>query len=87
MSVDPIARPDFNPMTYRPANEETVARIRAVSDAYWQAREALEALRAELHEEVRAAKAAGHSYPQLRDATGLSIAALQRVIATAETQT
>ncbi|AEL98139.1 helix-turn-helix DNA binding protein [Mycobacterium phage Inca] len=87
MSVDPIERPDFNPMAYRPANEERMARVRAVSDAYWQARETLETLRAELHAELRDAKASGHSYPQLSEVSGLSVAAIQRAIATGDTQT
>lgn len=78
--IDPINQPDFNPQTYREPNPETMARIKKLADEYHAHTAQARVVRRELDEELRAAKAAGHSYPQLREASGLSIATLQSVM-------
>lgn len=78
--IDPIERPGFNPMAYRPANKETMKKINSLGDAYRDALEAAGDIRRELEDEILEAKRAGHSYPQLAQASGLSISVIQRVI-------
>lgn len=79
-TVNPIDQPDYNPATYRDPNPETMERIRDLAARYHSAINEARELRHQLDQEIRAAKAAGHSFPQLRDASGLSIATIQAVI-------
>jgi hypothetical protein len=77
--MDPIDRPDFNPSRARPANPSTIETITSMTE-HWrnldqEAKTAYKALCAE----VKAAKAAGHSYSQLAAAVGVSIATIQRM--------
>jgi len=78
--TNPIDNPDFNPSTYREPNPSTIAKLNELAERYHAAAKVPRELRRELDDELRAAKEAGHSYPQLRDATGLSIATIQAVI-------
>lgn len=73
---DPIDLPGFNPMRKREPNPERMARIRELAARIGVLREAL-------HQEIREAKAAGHSYPQLAEAAGVSIGVIQRIVAPA----
>ena len=78
--TNPIDKPDFNPSAYREPNPATIATIKELADKYHaasaQAREARWALDAA----IREAKATGHSFPQLRDASGISIATIQSIL-------
>lgn len=78
--TNPIDRPDFNPATYRDPNPEIMARIKALADRYHRHTAEAREVRRQLDDELRHAKATGHSYPQLRDASGLSIATIQAII-------
>lgn len=78
--ADPIDSPDFNPSTYREPNPETIARIKSLAERYYAASGSARELRRQLDDELRKAKAAGHSYSQLREASGLSIATIQDVM-------
>lgn len=78
--IDPIDQPDFNPQTYREPNRETMARIKALADEFHAHNAQAREVRRRLDDELRAAKNAGHSYPQLREASGLSIATLQAIM-------
>lgn len=78
--MDPIDNPDYNPHTYRPPNEATIERIRELGKQYHDALDVSRELRYQLDLEIIAAKEAGHSYHQLREASGLSIATIQKII-------
>jgi hypothetical protein len=79
-TVNPIDQPDYNPATYREPNPETIGRIRDLAARYHGSINQARELRHHLDHEIRAAKAAGHSFPQLREASGLSIATIQAII-------
>lgn len=78
--TNPIDQPDFNPATYREPNPETMARIQRLAEQFHKHTAEAREVRRELDNELRAAKASGHSYSQLREASGLSIATIQAVI-------
>ena len=78
--TNPIDQPDYNPATYRPPNEVTMATIKAIADDYHALTGEARIMRAQLDAEIIAAKEAGHSYPQLREASGLSVATIQKII-------
>jgi hypothetical protein len=78
--MNPIDSPDFNPSTYREPNPQTMDNIKSLADQYHAANDLPRELRRELDNALRAAKQAGHSYSQLREASGLSIATLQAIM-------
>lgn len=78
---DPVDRPDFNPNTYREPNPETIANIRRLARRWRAAVEVANDIRAELDDAVRDAKASGHSFPQLREATGFGTSTIQMILA------
>lgn len=71
--MDPIEDPDFDPLLPRVANPERMARIRTLASAWRD-------LEADLHKEIREAKAAGHSFTQLTKASGIPRASVQRIV-------
>lgn len=77
---DPIDHPDYNPNTYREPNPATMARIRMLADRYHKHTAEAREARRELDAAIREAKATGHSFPQLKEASGLSIATIQAII-------
>lgn len=78
--TDPINSPGFNPYTYREPNEQTIAEIKALADQYHSVKDRARELRQRLDCKLRDAKACGHSYGQLRDACGFSVATIQAII-------
>ena len=78
---NPVDRPDYNPNAYREPNPKTIARIRGLATRWRKALEIASDIRAELDEEIREAKAAGHSFPQLREATGFGTSTIQMILA------
>jgi len=81
--ADPIDNPDFNPHAYRPPNAETMAELRALARQWRAAVEAANDVRAELDAKVIQAKDAGHSFAQIREATGLGTGTVQMILAKA----
>jgi hypothetical protein len=78
--VDPIDSPDFNPHTYREPNPETISSLEIMT-ARWRHTDAeAKRLRKVLNEAIIKAKDTGHSYGQIRDATGLSIYSIQIIL-------
>ena len=80
---DPIDRPDFNISTWREPNPQTIAEIRALARQWRACVEAANDARAELDAKIIDAKVAGHSFAQLRDATGMGTGTLQMILAKA----
>jgi hypothetical protein len=78
--TDPINSPDFNPYTYREPNPETISQIQRLAEEYHAAKDKARELRIKLDCALRSAKEAGHSYGQLRDACGFSVATIQAII-------
>lgn len=78
--TDPILDPDFNLYTAREPNEETINELKRIADDWHAAKDIARDLRQELDAKLREAKESGHSYTQLRDAVGLSIATIQAVL-------
>lgn len=81
LTVDPIEDPNFNPARKREANPETIATIQVLALNYHRAVANAEARKRELAAAVREAKRAGHSYPQLAEAAGVSMGVIQRFVA------
>ncbi|BCP41467.1 hypothetical protein MINTMi27_15600 [Mycobacterium intracellulare] len=77
--TNPIDRPDFNVLRPRPANPETLKRIRVLAEVWRAQSEEADSSRGRLEEAVREAKEAGHTYQQLADAVGVSIPTIQRM--------
>jgi len=82
--IDPVDQPEFNKHVARPANPERITRIQEAAAAWRATVEVTDAARRDLEIEVAAAHAAGHSFAQLRDACGLSISAVQNMLAKRE---
>lgn len=78
--IDPIARDDYRKDIYRDPNPERIAAIEKAAQAYWDAKAAAEAARTELDQAIIDAHATGHSFGQMRAASGLSISAIQNML-------
>lgn len=78
--TDPIEDPSFNIMRAREANPERINRIRELARQWRMHERRAEDVRDEMAQEIRAAKAAGHSFPQLAKAAGVSIGTIQRIV-------
>lgn len=73
--------PDFNIHTYREPNAQTMAELRALAREWRAATEAANDARARMHLAIVKAREAGHSFAQLREATGLGTGTIQMVLA------
>jgi hypothetical protein len=80
VSVNPIDRPDFNPATYREPNPDTIAKLRSLGNALTEAQRAVAQIRDEMREALQEARDTGHSFPQMKEASGVSIASIQRML-------
>lgn len=78
--ANPIGLPNVNPQTYWAVNSEASGRLSELGDTYLAALDVAREARLELVQEVTAAMAAGHSFPQLSEASGLSIATIQNIL-------
>ena len=78
--VDKIGLPNIDPQTSQAVNPETSTRLRELVDTYLAALELAGEVRRELGREIEAARADGHSFPQLNEASGLSIATIQKIL-------
>ena len=77
--MDPIDRPDFNRSIKRAPNVETMARMRGQVALFRSAQRAANDERAKLNEIMVYALKTGHSYRQISEVTGFSVAAIQGV--------
>jgi hypothetical protein len=77
---DPINQPTFNPFTKREPNPATIEEIKQIADQYHTALGVARQLREQLDSKLKTAKDAGHSWAQLRDASGFSIATIQAIV-------
>ena len=75
-----IGLPNFNPQTSRAVNSETSARLRELVATYLAAQDVAREVRLELGTELTGARAAGHSFAQLSEASGLSLATIQNIL-------
>ena len=80
--VDLIHLPNVNPQTSRIVNTETVSHLHELGDEYLAAQDVVREVRLELYQELEAAWAAGDSFPQLSEASGLPIATIQNILRT-----
>ena len=78
--TDPIELPDFHPNLGRPANPTRMQTIRTLAAKYRQDLDEALDTRNALEQALREAKATGHSYSQLVEASGLSVSSLQRIM-------
>jgi len=78
--MDPIDREDFSLHRYRPPDAATIARLRQRASAWRGAVRAANDLRAELNAAVIDARNSGHSFAQIREATGLGTMTIQQIL-------
>jgi len=78
--ADLFRLPSFNPQTYRTINSETIGRLRELGDTYLAALDVAREIRLELDQEFKVASAAGHSFEQLSEVSGLSIGTIQNIL-------
>ncbi len=71
---------NIDPQTCLAVNPETSPRLRELVDEYLAVLDVAREVRLELSEEIRTARADGHSFPQLSEASGLSIATIQKIL-------
>ena len=72
--------PDIEAQTCQAANPETSTRLRELVDEYLAVLDVAREVRLKLSREIEAARADGHSFPQLNEASGLSIATIQKIL-------
>lgn len=77
--VDPVDTPKFNPMIYRSPNPETIKEIEAIAKRYHALTAQARDVRAELDAALIEARNSGHSWHQLKAASGLSVATMQKL--------
>src|SRR5262245_4674179 len=82
MMADSVGLPNLDPQSYRAVNPVTGGRLRELGDTYLAALDAARQARLELVREVETARVAGHSFPQLCEASGLPIATIQNILRT-----
>ena len=80
MLDDIIGLPNIDPQTSQAVNPETSTRLRELVETYLAALELAGEVRRELAREIEAARAHGHSFPQLNEESGLSIATIQKIL-------
>jgi hypothetical protein len=81
--MDPINDPDFNLYTKRDPNPQTIAELRKLADAWRWAEEEASRRREKLDACIVKAKDTGHSFSQIRKATGLGTGSIQMILAKA----
>ena len=79
--IDPIAREDYRKDIYRDPNPERIARIERAAEAYHAAKAIAAEARQVLDDEIVAAHQTGHSFKQLKDASGIAISGIQGMLA------
>ena len=72
--------PDIGAQTCQAANPETSTRLRELVDEYLAVLDVAREVRLKLSREIEAARADGHSFPQLNEESGLSIATIQKIL-------
>jgi hypothetical protein len=78
--IDLVGLPNIDSQTSQAINPETTTRLRELVDTYRTVLELAGEARRELGREIEAARADGHSFPQLNEASGLSIATIQKIL-------
>ena len=78
--VDKTGLPNIDPQTSQAVNPETSTRLRELVDEYLAVLDVAGEVRLELSQEIEAARADGHSFAQLNEASGLSIATIQKIL-------
>ena len=78
--VEPIDNADFNIYKPREGNPERLDKINKLAAQYWQIKGEADLAREQLAAEIVAAKATGHSYSQLTEASGLTLGTIQRML-------
>jgi hypothetical protein len=78
--IDIIGLPNIDPQISQAVNPETSTRLRELVDTYRAVLELAGEVRRELGREIEAARADGHSFPQLNEVSGLSIATIQKIL-------
>ena len=69
-----------DPQTCQAVNPEASPRLRELVDEYLAVLDVAREVRLELSQEIQTARADGHSFPQLNEASGLSIATIQKIL-------
>jgi len=72
--------PNIDSQTSQAANPETSTRLRELVDEYLAVLDVAREVRLKLGREIEAARADGHSFSQLNEASGLSIATIQKIL-------
>ena len=78
--VAKIRLPNIYPQTSQAVNLETSTRLRELVDTYLAVLDVAAEVRLELSQEIEAARADGHSFAQLNEASGLSTAFIQQIL-------
>ena len=78
--IDLVGLPNIDSQTSQAINPETTTRLRELVDTYRTVLELAGEARRELGREIEAARADGHSFPQLNEASGLSTATIQKIL-------
>ena len=77
---DPITREDFNPYTHRDPIPQRIDSIRQAAEAYHAAMQHAVELRDVLDDTIVEAHQTGHSFRQIREASGISVSAIQNML-------
>jgi len=78
-----IGLPNIDLQSSQAIDPETSARLRELVDTYLAALRVVVEVRLELSQEIEDARAHGHSILQLIEASGLSIASIQKILVSA----
>ena len=78
--IDLVGLPNIDSQTSQAINPETTTRLRELVDTYRTVLELAGEVRRELGREIEAARADGHSFPQLNEVSGLSAATIQNIL-------
>jgi uncharacterized protein YdbL (DUF1318 family) len=78
--VEKIGLLNIGPQTCQAVNPETSPRLRELVVEYLAVLEVAREVRLELNREIQTARADSHSFPQLSEASGLSIATIQKIL-------
>ena len=80
---DQIRLPDIGSQTSEAADPGAFISLRELVDEYMAVLDVAREVRLKLGREIEAARADGHSFVRLNEASGLSIATIQKILVTA----
>jgi uncharacterized protein YdbL (DUF1318 family) len=78
--IDSIGLPNIDPQSSQAVKPEASTRLHDLADEYLAVLRVAREVRLELSQEIEAARADGHSFAELNEASGLSTAFIQQIL-------